>query len=166
MSKKSPRRRILEARTRTYTHWHILLASATQPMAPAKRRHHLTTMWSGLANIEQGTSPTTHDWRVCSDAVNMMETLVTQGTALDADGLLMDAITTLALAGKRHKAGGQIRLDGPGITAVRAILEDYAAALEQLPERTMITCHRDTETRIRDILAGRKQPHDIEVMEI
>lgn len=34
-----------------------------------------------------------------------------------------------------------------------------AAALELLPERTMITCHRD-------ILAGRKQPHDVEVMEI
>ena len=136
MSKKSPRRRILEARTRTYTHWHILLASVTQPMAPAKRRHHLTTMWSGLASIEQGANPTTLDWRVCSDAVNMMETLVTQGIAMDADGLLMDASTALALAGKRHKAGVQIRLDGPGITAVR------------------------------DILAGRKQPHDIEVMEI
>ena len=57
MRKKLPRRRILEARTRTYTHWHILLANATQPMAPAKRRHHLTTMWSGLANIEQGAKP-------------------------------------------------------------------------------------------------------------
>ena len=153
-------------RSFTYTHWHILLASATEPMAPAKRRHQLTAMWSGLASIEQGHQPTTHDWRVVSDAANLMETLITQGTAQDTGGLLMDAITALAQAGQRHLAGGQIRLDGSGIHAIRALLEDYSSVLETLPERAMITCHRDTEIRIRDILAGRKQPHDVEVITI
>jgi len=50
--------------------------------------------------------------------------------------------------------------------AVRAVLEDYAAVLGALPERTMVQCHRDTEKRLRAILAGRRLPHDVEVMAI
>lgn len=72
----------------------------------------------------------------------------------------------LAMAGKRHLAGGQIRLDGRGIQVVRAVLEDYAAVLSTLPERTMVQCHRDTEKRLRAILAGKRRPHDVEVMAI
>lgn len=81
-------------------------------------------------------------------------------------GLLIEAITALAMAGKRHLAGGHIRLDGQGIQAVRAVLEDYAAVLAALPERVMVQCHRDTERRLRAILAGKRQPHDVEVMAI
>ena len=52
------------------------------------------------------------------------------------------------------------------LTAVRAVLEDYAEALAQLPARTMVRCHRQTERRIRGILAGRKLRHDVEVIEL
>lgn len=150
----------------TYTHWHILLASPTEPMPERKRLHQLTVMWQGLRALETSDAPTTSDWRVCSDAVNLLETLVTQGTVQDNSGLLTDAIAALAMAGKRHMAGGQIRLDGRGIQVVRAVLEDYAAVLSALPERTMVKCHRDTERRLRAILAGKRQPHDVEVMAI
>lgn len=54
-------------------------------------------------------------------------------------------------------------MHGPGIAAVRAVLEDYAAVLEILPERAMVICHRDTETRIRQILNGKRRPHDVEI---
>jgi hypothetical protein len=98
--------------------------------------------------------------------MNLLETLVIQGVANDDSGLIMDGITALALAGRRHVAGGQIRLDGPGMAAVRAALEDYAALLEVLPERVIVRCHRDTEIRIRAILAGKRQCHDVEVVEL
>lgn len=150
----------------TYTHWHVLMASPTQSMPDTKRLHQLTAMWLGLRALETSDNPTTNDWRVCSDAVNLMETLVTQGTVEDERGLLMEAITALAMAGKRHLAGGQIRLDGRGIQVVRAVLEDYAAVLGSLPERTMVQCHRDTERRLRAILAGKRLPHDVEVMAV
>ena len=151
----------------TYTHWHVLLASPTAPMPEGKRLHQLTRMWQGLRALEVGqVAPSTDDWRVCSDAVNLLETLVTQGTVQDSSGLLLDAITALAMAGRRHLAGGHIRLDGQGIQAVRAVLEDYAAVLGALPERTMVQCHRDTEKRLRAILAGKRLPHDVEVMAI
>jgi hypothetical protein len=75
----------------------------------------------------------------------------------------MDAITAMAMAGKRNMAGGAIRLDGAGIQAVRAVLEDYAALLDMLPARTMIRCHRLTEKRIHELLDGKRKPHDVEI---
>jgi len=151
---------------RTYTLLDVMTASPTEPTPAPKILHQLTRMYAGLRAIEQDDAPATDDWRVCSDAVNLMETLVTQGHVADTSGLLMDAITALALAGRRHLAGGAIRLDGPGILAVRSVLEDYAAALEQLPHRTMVARHRETERRIAEIHAGHRRPHDAEVMAI
>ena len=143
-----------------------LMASPTEPAPAASRRHQLLVMLQGLANMEQAVQPTTNDWRVVSDAVNLMESLVDMGVVEDNSGLLMDAVTAMAQAGRRHRAGGQIRLDGPGIQAVRAVLEDYAAVLEAVPHRTIVRCHRNTEKRLREILAGRAKPHDVEVMDL
>lgn len=149
-----------------YSLWDVLHASPTEPMSPAARLHQLTRMYEGLHALETAPQPSTDDWRVCSDAVNLMETLVEMGAVQDASGLLMDAITALANAGRRHQEGHAIRLDAPGINAVRAVLEDYASVLEQAPARTMIQAHRLTEKRIHDILLGRKRPHDVEIMKI
>lgn len=141
-----------------------LQASPTEPLPIEYRRHQLTRMYDGLAAMETAPSPTTDDWRVVSDAVNLMETLIeTMRICEDNSGLLMDAITAMAMAGKRHRAGNAIRLDGAGIQAVRAILEDYAALLDVLPARVMIRCHRLTEKRIYEMLDGKRKPHDVEV---
>lgn len=140
------------------------MASPTEPLPIEYRRHQLTRMYDGLAAMETAPSPTTDDWRVVSDAVNLMETLIeTMRICEDNSGLLMDAITAMAMAGKRHRAGNAIRLDGAGIQAVRAILEDYAALLDVLPARVMIRCHRLTEKRIHEMLDGKRKPHDVEV---
>ena len=177
MRKTSPyARRQRQAKVvRHYSPLDELMASPTEPLPQEWRTHHLTRMWQGLVALETAQAPNTDDWRVCSDAVNMLETLVTRGPWLACDGslveiadngLLDDAITALAMAGRRHRAGGQIRLDGQGIRAVRAVLEDYAMVLETLPARSMVRCHRLTEQRIADILAGHKLPHDVEVMNL
>lgn len=154
------------SRPSTYSFLEELMASPVEPTPEAKRRYQLTRMWGGLAAIERAERPTTDDWRVCSDAVNLIETLVAMGELQDADGLLQDAVRALAHAGARHLRGEPIRLDAQGIQAVRAVLEDYAAALETLPARTVVHAHRKTEQRIRDILAGKRRPHDIEVMDL
>jgi hypothetical protein len=126
-----------------YTVMDVMMASPIEPMKPERRRHQLTRMWNGLASIETAPAPTTDDWRVCSDAV-----------------------TALAHAGTRYHKNGVIRLDAQGMMAVRAVLEDYANVLEQLPERTIIQVHRNTEKRIREILLGKSKPHDVEVMDL
>ena len=151
----------------TYSLVHEMMASPTEPMSVERRTFQLTRMFEGLASIETSPSPTTDDWRVCSDVVNIMETLVVEMKVCeDQDGLLMDAVTALAMAGRRSLDGKGIRLDAPGIKAVRSILTDYASLLEVLPERTVTRAHRLTEKRIRAILDGRKAPHDIEIMSL
>jgi len=143
------------------------MASPTEPLPVEYRRHQLTRMYEGLVAMEQAPSPTTDDWRVVSDAVNLMETLIeTMQVCEDSSGLLMDAITTMAHAGRRNLTGAAIRLDGAGIQAVRAVLEDYAALLDVLPARAMIRCHRLTEKRLHELLDGKCKPHDVEITAI
>jgi mRNA-degrading endonuclease YafQ of YafQ-DinJ toxin-antitoxin module len=163
--KKSGKRKSPQ-RPKTYTVFDELLASPTEPMQVEYRTHQLTRMYEGLHSLEKADEPSTEDWRVVSDAVNMLETLVVEMKVCEDDsGLLMDAVRALAVAGQRHKREGKpIRLDGPGIQAVRAVLASYAELLEMLPARTMYRCHRLTEKRIHAILDGRTRPHDIEIV--
>jgi mRNA-degrading endonuclease YafQ of YafQ-DinJ toxin-antitoxin module len=158
------RKRKPQPRPKHYTIMDEMMASPTEPMPLEYRTHQLTRMYQGLHSMETAPAPTTDDWRVVSDAVNLMETLVVEMKVCeDSSGLLMDAITGLALAGKRNMAGGSIRMDGSGIQAVRAILSDYAELLDMLSARTMIRCHRLTEKRLHDMLDGRREPHDVEI---
>jgi mRNA-degrading endonuclease YafQ of YafQ-DinJ toxin-antitoxin module len=153
-----------QQRRKYYTIMDEMMASPTEPLPVAHRTHQLTMMYGGLNAMETAPTPTTDDWRVVSDAVNLMETLVVEMKVCeDSDGLLMDAITGLALAGKRNMAGGSIRMDGVGIKSVRAILSDYAELLDVLSARTMIRCHRLTEKRLHELLDGKRRPHDVEI---
>ena len=192
MKKQSKRR--VQARIKRYTLFDEMAASPTELLPQDWRTYQLTRMYEGLAAMEKAPTPTTDDWRVVSDAVNLMETLTTSGSFFktetdpengeswkvpipgcwhgcdgqaveikDETGLLMDAITAMAMAGKRNMAGGAIRLDGAGIQAVRAVLEDYAALLDVLPARAMIRCHRLTEKRLHELLDGKRKPHDVEI---
>jgi hypothetical protein len=150
-----------------YTMLDEFLASSVEPMPKPKQVSQLSRMYSGLRAMETAENPSTDDWRVCSDAVNLLETLVLEMKVCeDGSGLLNDAIAALAMAGKRHMDGGNIRLDAPGILAVRAVLSDYSELISILPYRTMIQCHRLTERRLKDILNGKRMTHDIEVIAI
>jgi hypothetical protein len=164
--KKAGKRRPAQ-REKRYTIIDEMMASPTEPLPVAWKTYQLTRMYEGLAAMEKAPSPTTDDWRVVSDAVNLMETLIeTMQVCEDSSGLLMDAITAMAHAGRRNTAGGAIRLDGAGIQAVRAVLEDYAALLDVLPARAMIRCHRLTEKRLHELLDGKRKPHDVEITAI
>jgi len=164
--RKSAKRKPASGRPKTYNVFNELLASPTEPLPQEYRTHQLTRMYEGLHALETAAEPGKEDWRVVSDAVNMLETLVVEMQVCeDASGLLQDAIRGLAMAGQRNKREGKpIRLDGPGIQAVRAVLASYAELLDLLPARTMYRCHRLTEQRMHDILAGRKRPHDVEIV--
>lgn len=171
----------------TYTIMDELMASTTRPMPEAKQLYQIGRMREALRNIETAPTPTATDWRICSDAVNLMETLLTQGDVLqdgkalagwwydcdrnpvqvqDPGRLLQDAIEAMAMAGRRKFSHGTIRLDGRGLVAVRGLIDDYADVISVLPERTTIHAHRLTERRIHDILRGKSQPHDIEIINL
>jgi hypothetical protein len=160
------RARRLTAARPTFSLLDEAMASNTEPLARGRRIEQLTRMWAGFDAMATAERPTTDDWRVCSDAVNLMESLVDLGYVEDGSKLLDDAVAALARAGQRATEGKALRLDGPGRDAVRAVLLDYGSALELLPARAFIQCHRRTERRIREILAGRGQAHDVEVVSL
>lgn len=173
---KPKRRRATPRVIRSYTPWHELMASPTEPLPQEWRTHHLLRMWQGLVALETAEAPEKEDLQVCFDAVNMLETLVLcgpwpawDGTLVeirDTSGFLDEAVAALARAGKRCTSGKALRLDGRGIVAVRGALEDYAQALDVLSARAMVRCHRLTEKRVAEILAGKRLPHDVEVMDL
>lgn len=148
-----------------YTLIDEMFASPTETLPKFWQTHQLTNMWDGLRDLEIEPNPDTDSWRIVSDCVNLMETLLTMGEVQDPDGLLMDAVTAMAEAGIRHRKGQALRLSGPGMQAVRAILEDYSEVIQVLPARTMIRAHRLTEQRLHDILSGKRKPHDVEIVD-
>lgn len=160
---KKPRKK---GQQTTYSFLDELMASPMDPMPEAKRLHQLTRMYQGLRALELDATPTTEDWRVCSDAVNLLETLILQGHMQDVDNLLPDATHAMAMAGKRHIQGQRLGLSGDGMQAIRQCLDNYAEALGALSARDIIKAHRATERRILDMRAGKKMAHDVEVISI
>ena len=155
-----------QLRPKRYTLIDEMMASPTEPLPKTWRVGQLTKMYDALHQLEQAPKATPNDWRLVSDAINLVETLVVEMKVCEDDsGLLMDAITALAMAGRQSKNGKSLRLDGEGIQAVRSILSDYAYLIDFLPARVMIRCHRLTEKRLHEILDGKKLPHDVEIMD-
>ena len=147
----------------TYSMMDALMASPTEPLPIEKRMFQLEAMWKAMDNLEKADKPTVRDWELVSDAVNMMEALRDLKVVEDPDQAIEDAVQAMGKAGMRSLDGKNIRLDGPAISLMRGILEDYCDALEGLPARTVISAHRYAEKRIQAILKGKKRKTDVRV---
>lgn len=149
----------------THGHYTLLdemMASPTEPLPLKDRLYTVSGMQQALFAIKVDPHPSVVDWRVLSDMVNLMHTLVDMGELEDGQNLLRDAMESMVDAANRHKGGHTLRFDGPGVRAMTALFEDYSQALDALPARTMIRCHRLTEKRMRDIRSGKKRlPTDV-----
>ncbi len=167
-----------KAQPHTYTLMGELMASPVKPLDAYFRTEQLRRMRAGFNAMASGADPRPNDWRLVSDAVNLMETLVNTNNGwwpdcdgvpirvVDKTGLLNDAVTALGESGQRHMEGKALRLSGPGLQAVRYVLDDYEEVLSVLPARTMFKCHRLTEKRVRDLLEGKRQSHDVVVVSL
>ncbi len=154
-------------RHKTYTLMDEIMSSPTVPISEDRRTYQLTLLYQALAALKLDPQPTKYDWQVCSDCVNLMETLILEmKVCQDQDNLLNDATMALVRAGKRKRDGNNIRLDAEGIKALQALFEDYAELVAILPERVMVKCFRLTEKRIQDLRKGKKKAHDVEIMEL
>lgn len=158
------------AQATPYTLLHEMQASTTAPVPEAHRIDQLTRMWEGLAALETHPSPPADDWRVCSDAMNLMETLVECGPWMDCQGQLVDVLDSSGLLKEATEAmAGLIRAPqqqvppADSLHCVRMVLIDYAEALGRLNERSMIRCHRMTAKRIFQVRQGKCELGDVVV---
>jgi hypothetical protein len=61
----------------------------------------------------------------------------------------------MAAAAERYKAGKGLRMDAPGLNAVRETLSIFELAARELPEIVMMEVQHETQQRIAQILADR-----------
>jgi len=120
----------------TYTHWDVLLASPTEPLPLKKRQYQMGLMRKALENCKNKSS--IQDIAVLSTAVDLMNTLCDMGHLEDKDNALEDAVIALM-----HE-----NLNDIEVRMFKGILEDYQMVMDNLPARTMITAHRETEKRL------------------
>ena len=145
----------------TYSLMDELMASPSSPLPEAKRVYQLQRMRQGLHSMIQGDKPTSHDWSVVSDSINLLETLITDGVAADNDGLIDEAIEAMVCASVAIKNKTKVELSDSQTNAIRAVLEDYEMCLNELPARQIIRTHRRTEKRLLEIKRGKRQPQDV-----
>ena len=147
----------------TYSVMDAMMASPDHPMKAQRRDYQMMIIRTSLASIERAKNPTTDDWKIISQAINMMEMLVEMGFAKDEDGLIKDAIDAMASSAQRYKDKKVMRFSGNEMKVIRGIIDDYQTMIENLDERTMIHCHRKTEMRLQEILSGKKRPTDVRI---
>jgi len=147
----------------TYSVMDAMMASPDHPMKAQRRDYQMMIIRTSLASIERAENPTTDDWKIISQAINMMEMLVEMGFAKDEDGLIKDAIDAMASSAQRYKDKKVMRFSGNEMKVICGIIDDYQTMIENLDERTMIHCHRKTEMRLQEILSGKKRPTDVRI---
>lgn len=170
----------------TYSAVDVLLASPNRPMAAHKRTHQLTKMYLALDALGSGKPPSMADWFILADAINLVETLVLGGIAQDESGLLQDAVNAVGKAWERNLSHPKTEntakpsngaaqslppqahpepdaISPAGLAACCAVVSDWQACMEQLPERTIVQAHIATEKRLRQMLRGshHRNPTDL-----
>ena len=162
--KHRPRsRRSSVAQIDCFTHWDELLASPDDPAPEA----HAGRIAAARAALEQMRSPEAASitaWSLCCMVGNVLETMLQHGVAADPDGLLQDGFDALKRATQATRAPGDpVVLPAADFPAVEGMVEDWATLIATAPARAVIRAFRATDRRIRDIEAGRLQPHDYTV---
>jgi hypothetical protein len=120
-----------------FTRSHLNSRSPKHPMHPSVYLKSIFEIDAALQSIRAGAEPKLNDWIALADMVGVMDSLKQQGAIRDDDHLITDAVNTLAESSTRAGQGKAIRLDGKGILAVAALMQDYTTCCEQLPERTI-----------------------------
>jgi len=120
----------------TYTHWDVLLASPTEPLPLKKRQYQMDLMRKALENCK--TKPSVQDIAALATAVDLMDTLREMGHLEDSQKALEDAMIALM----------QDNFNDIEVRLFEGILEDYQMVMDNLPARTMIAAHRETEKRL------------------
>ncbi|MGL4576342.1 MAG: hypothetical protein ACRCV9_16280 [Burkholderiaceae bacterium] len=133
-----------------------LMARPDRPLSEKNARDLLLHAHSALDALQRDVQPQPWHWRVLADMCNVMEMLARLGHLEGDTDLNALAQATLANAVRRHKANpttAPLRLAGPGIGALRVILDGYDQALHQLSERDI---HAALLATTRHIAAARK----------
>lgn len=138
-----------------------------RPTPPEKRQKKLLRCHTALQEIACGKQPGKDEWGELCDVVNVLETLTTHHKKLLADEVrptLETATMSMMTACRRYNKGQGLRLDAPGLQAMRDALAMYTQVTEQLTEREIVTAELDTARIIAN--HARNPRPGVEVMDL
>lgn len=126
------------------------------PVPRAVRDRLVLRAYTALEAIARGEHPGEQEWRDLADVINVLETLtltmrrlpvLTMAYVETASESLRDAV-------KRFDSTQTVRVDGPGLAALRGALEIYEQAMATFTEAVMLeafeTTKRVIEQKLRD----------------
>jgi hypothetical protein len=99
-----------------------------------------------------------------SDAINTVETLALVLRKLDPAEVMPTvnaAIAAMVGAASRFKAGQGMRVDGPGLEALRDVVGIYEQCLQGLTAREMAMAQAETQRRVNALLRSRKPTTEV-----
>lgn len=129
--------------------------SLLRPATQQQRGAVMLRFLSALESVARGEHPGEDEWRDLADAVNTIETLTLSMRKLDAAEVMPivnAAIAAMVGAARRFKAGQGMRLDAPGLQALRDVVDVYRQCLEGLTEREMSMAQAETQRRMHALL--------------
>ena len=111
--------------------------------APTIKRYAVACFQSALLTITAGRKPTQEEWRELADCPNTLEALVDLGKLTrEVMPIVEAALAALAACAERFIAGQSLRLDGPGLDAMRRCIELYEECAAHLDVWEMAQAER------------------------
>jgi hypothetical protein len=140
-----------------------LTASKTQALREDDRVRVLARLEVALGNLQLEPQPSKWAWRDLTDMVNFLQSLIELGWATDESGHIEAAKQALYRSSRALEDHGTIRLDGPGLSAMREVLDQFTELLGQLSAHSYWVAVRHTKQRIQRLLLGGKRQGDVVV---
>jgi hypothetical protein len=122
-----------------------------QPGTAADKARVMLNFLTALDAMANGRHPGVDEWRSLSDAINTVETLALGMGKLVPSEVMPDinaAIEGMVHASRRFKAGQGARLDGPGLQALRRVVDIYGQCLDGFTAREMAMAQAETQRRV------------------
>lgn len=136
---------------------------------PAAEREKITArLQSSLAYIATGKHPGIVEWQDLADVVNIIECLAHPLYLLDKEETLPTvtaATDSMVAAAHRYRETGSMRLDGPGLNALRTLVDWYDASQRHFSLWHMTEAKRLVEAQVRAALHG-KARQGVEVVSL
>ena len=126
-----------------------------QPATAEDKAKVMLTFLTALDDMAGGRAPGVEEWRSLSDAINTVETLALGMGKLVPSEVMPDvnaAIEAMVHASRRIKAGQGARLDGPGLQALRRVVDIYGQCVDGFTDREMAMAMAETQRRVNELL--------------
>jgi hypothetical protein len=133
------------------------------PPTKAQKQALMLRFLTALDAMASGSHPGDDEWRDLSDAINTVETLVRQKKLAAAEVMptLNAAIAAMVGAASRYKAGQRMGFDGPGIKAVREVIDVYGQCLDGFTAREMAFAQAETQREVNRLLHSKTGQREV-----